>query len=135
MRLCNWPLNCPLSSEVSITRVGCLAARPTNWDVDILTPQEFTKSMDTTVQTLTAMDFVDEAMVDKLAALGVISVFDVEEVGPEYLEETLGLPQEQIAQLLMDLLADGRTGENIGAWVGEDLVLPARPPAHRRISG
>ena len=77
-----------------------LAARLTNWDVEILTPQEFTKSMDTMVQTLTSMDFIDEAMTDKLAALGVISVFDVEEVGAEYMEETLGLPAEQIAQLL-----------------------------------
>ena len=41
----------------------------------------------------------------------------------------------QIAQLMVDLLEDGRTGENIGAWVGEDVVLPPSPPANRRISG
>lgn len=77
-----------------------LGARLTNWDVDILTPQEFTKSMDTMVQTLTSMDFIDEAMTDKLAALGVISVFDVEEVGAQYMAETLELSDEQITELL-----------------------------------
>ena len=77
-----------------------LAARLTNWDVDILTPAEYTKSLDTMEQTLKALDFIDEAMVDKLAALGVISVFDVEEVGSEYLEETLALTEEQIKQLM-----------------------------------
>ena len=34
---------------------------------------------------------------------------------------------EQIGQLLLDLLADGRTGENIGAWVGYPLELPTPP--------
>jgi N utilization substance protein A len=77
-----------------------LAARLTMWDVDILTPQEFTKSMDTMVQTLQTLDFIGEEMTDKLAALGVISVFDVEEVGPEFLKEVMGLEDEQLAQML-----------------------------------
>jgi NAD(P)-dependent dehydrogenase (short-subunit alcohol dehydrogenase family) len=41
----------------------------------------------------------------------------------------------RIADLLLALLADGRTGENIGAWVGEPVVLPPRAAANRRISG
>jgi len=77
-----------------------LAARLTNWDVDILTPAEYTKSLDIMEQTLVGMDYIDESMVDKLAALGVISVFDVEEVGAEYIMETLELTEEQVAQLL-----------------------------------
>lgn len=77
-----------------------LAARLTNWDVDILTPAEYTKSLDTMEQTLMGLDFIDEAMVDKLAALGLISVFDIEEVGHTYLQETLELPDEQIKHLL-----------------------------------
>lgn len=42
---------------------------------------------------------------------------------------------EQIAQQLLDLLADGRTGENIGAWVGEPVELGPRKPAHRTVTG
>ena len=42
---------------------------------------------------------------------------------------------EQIAQQLLDLLADGRSGENIGAWVGEPVELGPRKPAHRTVTG
>lgn len=43
-----------------------------------------------------------------------------------------------IANQLVELLAEGthgRTGENIGAWVGEPIELGPRKPAHRRITG
>ncbi len=45
---------------------------------------------------------------------------------------------EQIAQLLIDLLAEGpngRTGENVGAWVGEPVALGPRKAPHRTITG
>ena len=42
---------------------------------------------------------------------------------------------EQIAQQLIDLLADGRSGENIGAWIGDPVTLGPRKPAHRKITG
>lgn len=70
-----------------------LAARLTNWDIDVLTPAEYTKSLDTMEQTLGAIEGVTEEHIDRLAALGVISVFDVEEVGAEYLAETLEIDQ------------------------------------------
>ena len=42
---------------------------------------------------------------------------------------------EQIAGQLIDLLRDGRSGENIGAWVGEPVQLGPRKPAHRTVTG
>jgi hypothetical protein len=45
---------------------------------------------------------------------------------------------EQISQQLIDLLAEGpngRTGENIGAWISEPVVLGPRKPAHRTVTG
>ena len=42
---------------------------------------------------------------------------------------------EQIAQQMIDLFKDGRTGENIGAWVGYPVELGPRKAAHKRISG
>ena len=42
---------------------------------------------------------------------------------------------EQIAGQLIDLLRDGRSGENIGAWVGEPVELGPRKPAHRTVTG
>ena len=44
----------------------------------------------------------------------------------------------QIGQQLVDLLQegpDGRTGENIGAWVGEPVQLGPRKAAHRTVTG
>ena len=68
-----------------------LAARLTNWDVDILTPAEYTRSIDVMEQTLTGLEGVEDDMTDRLAALGIISVMDVEEVGAEWLTEQLEL--------------------------------------------
>jgi N utilization substance protein A len=77
-----------------------LAARLTNWDVDILTPAEFSKSLDTLENTLKTVDGIDEEQIDRLAALGVISVFDLEEVGAEYLAETLQVEQAKAQELV-----------------------------------
>ncbi|MEM1211353.1 MAG: transcription termination factor NusA [Planctomycetota bacterium] len=70
-----------------------LAARLTNWDVDILTPVEYTKSLDIMEATLLTVEGFGDEFVDQLAALGVISVFDVEEVGADYLAETLHIDE------------------------------------------
>src|SRR2546421_3405768 len=54
-----------------------LAARLTGWDVDILTPEEFTKGVETMYATIQSVEGVTEPMADKLAALGMVSVFDI----------------------------------------------------------
>lgn len=82
-----------------------LAARLTNWDIDILTPAEFTKSLDTLEETLKTVEGIDEEQIDRLAALGVISVFDIEEVGASYLAETL-LVGEEVAERLVTIAAE-----------------------------
>jgi N utilization substance protein A len=81
-----------------------LAARLTGWDVDILTPEEFTKGLETLSETLTKVEGINEEMVDRLAALGMISVFDIEEIGSEMLTTELELSEEQ-AELAMELCA------------------------------
>ena len=40
-----------------------------------------------------------------------------------------------IAQQMMDLIASDRTGENVGAWVGEPVTIGEQPPLHKRITG
>jgi transcription termination/antitermination protein NusA len=79
-----------------------LAARLTNWDVDILTPPEFTKGLDTMEQTLKEAAGVSEEQIDRLAALGVISVFDIEEVGVDYVAESLEISKE-LAQKCVEI--------------------------------
>lgn len=85
-----------------------LAARLTNWDVDILTPAEFNKSLERMVATLMKVSGAEEEQIDRLAALGVISVFDVEEVGPEYLMETLECAQELAERLVAAAAEEGK---------------------------
>jgi N utilization substance protein A len=60
-----------------------LAARLTGWDIDILTPEEYNRGIEQLANCIKAVEGVDEAMVDKLIALGVISVSDLEDVGIE----------------------------------------------------
>jgi N utilization substance protein A len=71
-----------------------LAARLTGWDIDILTPVEFDKGIETMAETLSAVEGVTEEMLDRLAALGMVSVFDIEEVGISVLTEELELSDD-----------------------------------------
>ncbi|MCW5766530.1 MAG: transcription termination factor NusA [Phycisphaeraceae bacterium] len=71
-----------------------LAARLTGWDVDILTPDEFNKGLEIMTSTLSGVEGISEEHLDKLAALGMVSVFDVEEVGAEVLMTELGVSDE-----------------------------------------
>jgi len=77
-----------------------LAARLTGWDVDILTPEEFNKGLEIMSLTLTGVEGMTEEMADRLAALGMISVFDVEEVGAEVLVTELGIAEETAAKVI-----------------------------------
>jgi transcription termination/antitermination protein NusA len=77
-----------------------LAARLTGWDVDILTPDEFNKGLEIMSQTLQTVEGISEEMADRLAALGMISVFDVEEVGAEVLVNELHISEELAARVM-----------------------------------
>jgi N utilization substance protein A len=78
-----------------------LAARLTGWDIDILTPPEFQNGIERLNQTLNAIDGINQEQVDKIVALGLIDVRDIEEVGTGPLMEELGL-DEAFAQRIVD---------------------------------
>jgi N utilization substance protein A len=71
-----------------------LAARLTGWDVDILTPGEYEKGLEIMSDTLKSVPGITEEHLDKLAAMGMVSVFDVEEVGPDVLSNELGVGED-----------------------------------------
>jgi N utilization substance protein A len=71
-----------------------LAARLTSWDIDILTPDEFNNGLDTLEKTLREVEGVDSTIVDQVVAMGMVTVLDVEEVGPDPLVNELNLEQE-----------------------------------------
>jgi transcription termination/antitermination protein NusA len=78
-----------------------LAARLTGWDIDILTPEEFAKGLEIMSQTLQEVGGVTEEMIDKLGALGMVSVFDVEEVGADVMMNELAI-DETLAQQMVE---------------------------------
>src|SRR6476620_8713751 len=71
-----------------------LAARLTGWDIDILTPKEYNKGLEDLEKSLKTIEGVNEQMLDKMVALGVINLLDIEEVGTEPLVKELEIPQE-----------------------------------------
>jgi N utilization substance protein A len=78
-----------------------LAARLTGWDVDILTPEEFNKGLEVMSETLLQIEGMTEEKVDRLAALGMVSVFDIEEVGLEVLMTELEIDDETGERLIV----------------------------------
>src|SRR5688500_9186665 len=71
-----------------------LAARLTGWDVDIITPPEFQAGVARLDQTLKQVEGITQELVDKIVALGLIDVRDIEEVGVGPLMEELALEEE-----------------------------------------
>jgi N utilization substance protein A len=82
-----------------------LAARITGWDIDILTPAEFAKGLETLESTVRPIEGVTEEMLDKMGALGMISVFDIEELGTEVLQDELGM-NEATADRVVEICSE-----------------------------
>ncbi len=77
-----------------------LAARLTGWDIDILTPSEYNREVERLAACLKDLEDVDDTFVDKLLALGIISILDLEEVGLDPLIEELGV-EESLAKRIV----------------------------------
>ncbi len=77
-----------------------LAARLTGWDIDILTPEEYNLGVERLANCVKDVEGADDTMVDKMIALGVISVLDLDDVGPEPLVKELGIAPELADKLV-----------------------------------
>jgi N utilization substance protein A len=77
-----------------------LAARLTGWDIDILTPDEYNEGIEKLTECVSGVAPENETLVDKLIALGIISVLDLEDVGADPLVTELGLNGELAAKLV-----------------------------------
>jgi transcription termination/antitermination protein NusA len=77
-----------------------LAARLTGWDLDILTPAEYSKGLDDMEKSLRGTHGVDDVLLDKLLAMGIINLADIEEVGIEPLVEHLSVTEEAAAGIV-----------------------------------
>jgi N utilization substance protein A len=77
-----------------------LAARLTGWDVNIVTPVEYNQSLDDMEKTLREIEGVTDIMLDRLLAMGIISLEDIEEVGAEPLVSELEVEEELANQIV-----------------------------------
>lgn len=77
-----------------------LAARLTGWDIDILTPDEYNQGVERLTECVKSVEEIDDTMVDKLIALGIISVLDMEEVGSKPLVDELAMEPEIAKKLV-----------------------------------
>jgi len=76
-----------------------LAARLTGWDIDILTPKEYQKGLDDLENSLKKVEGVEEGMLDRMVAMGLINLLDIEEVGVEPLIKELELSPELVEKI------------------------------------
>ncbi len=77
-----------------------LAARLTGWDIDILMPEEYNQGIEQLTSCVKNVEDADDTMVDKLIALGVISVLDLDDVGAEPLINELKIDSETAEKLV-----------------------------------
>jgi N utilization substance protein A len=77
-----------------------LAARLTGWDIDILTPDEYNQGIERLTNCVKNVKAADDTVVDKLIALGVISVLDLDDVGTEPLINELHIDAELAEKLV-----------------------------------
>jgi len=83
-----------------------LAARLTGWDIDILTPDEYNQGIELLANCVKTVEGADETTVDKLIALGVISLPDLEDVGVEPLVNELNLDPKLSQKLITAATAE-----------------------------
>ena len=77
-----------------------LAARLTGWDIDILTPEEYNQGIEKLTNCVKTVEGADDMVIDKLIALGVISLGDIDDVGAEPLINELKINAETAEKLV-----------------------------------
>jgi N utilization substance protein A len=70
-----------------------LAARLTGWDIDIITPTEFNAGIERLEQVVKACS-EDSSLLGRVVALGMVTVGDVAQVGPDPIVAELGLDED-----------------------------------------
>ncbi len=105
-----------------------LAARLTGWDIDILTPAEYNKGLDDMEKELSKIEGMDDEKIEKMMAMGIISLMDVAEVGTGPLISELGVTEE-LAQLVVQTA--GEAGRRIQAEQAAAKAAEAAEAAER----
>ena len=98
-----------------------LAARLTGWDIDILTPDEYNKGVEALANCVKSVQDAPDVLVDKMIALGIISVMDLEEVGVEPLMNELNI-EPPMARLLVEAAAQAAKALDAANQAAKELA-------------
>jgi N utilization substance protein A len=112
-----------------------LAARLTGWDIDILTPDEYNQGIERMTSCVKTIEGVDETLLDKLIALGIISVLDLEDVGAEPLVSELNIAPELAGKLVIAAAEEARRlAAESKQKQAEDIMQKESKPAESKQS-
>lgn len=110
-----------------------LAARLTGWNIDILTPGEYNKNLELLDKTVKSVEGVDDLLLDKLVAIGCVSVSDVDAVESEPLVRDLEITAD-VAERIVEACGEEvirieEEKEHIAKLKAAGLWVPPPPPA------
>lgn len=107
-----------------------LAARLTGWDIDILTPDEYNQGIEQLANCVKKVETADDTIIDKLIALGVISVLDLDDVGAEPLVSELDIDPEIAEKLVVAAVEEAKIlAAEAKQNQAEDLLAQQQEPA------
>jgi N utilization substance protein A len=104
-----------------------LAARLTGWDIDILTPDEYNQGIERLTSCVKSVEGADDTVVDKLIALGVISILDLDDVGVEPLIKELNIDPDLAEKLV------AAAAKEVKLWAAEPKQKQAENVLHQQI--
>jgi N utilization substance protein A len=105
-----------------------LGSRLTRWDIDILTPAEYNRHLESLERTVKSVEGVDDVIIDKLIAMGCVSVGDLDEVGPKPLVNELELDAE-LAERIVEAAGEEAIKQE------EDRLAAEKAKAEARAAG
>ena len=83
-----------------------LGAQLTGWDIDILTPAEYDKNVDGVERALKGVEGVEDLLLDKMLAMGIVSLADFAGIGLDPLVKDLEMSPE-LAERILEVAAAG----------------------------
>lgn len=105
-----------------------LAARLAEWDIDILTPNEYNQEIERLSDGLKDVEGINDTFVDKLIALGVISVLDLAEIGTEPLVKEIGVKEELAARIIAAAAEEAkRQTAETAPTIAEGILVKEEP--------
>ncbi|MCH8146984.1 MAG: transcription termination factor NusA [Planctomycetes bacterium] len=105
-----------------------LGAQLTGWDIDILTPAEYDKNVDGVERALKNVEGIEDLLLDKMLAMGIVSLADFAGIGRDPLMNDLEMSPE-LADRVLDAAAEGAKQAAVEAEAARKAAIEAKKAA------